>query len=345
MSRSVFILFAHDLAVAFKNKTVYLIVGIPLFVYATLALVDPGGDREAQVKIAWLRTESYPYVAYERIRRAPDWFDVRWAADEAEATRWLKDREVDGFLSPVGPGGSRLRLTVARQASVEALEILRRFTALQPQPAAKGRAPDWITEVHPLQTGSVQRQTLPTWILMMVLLVGFIVLPAQVAEEKEKQLLLGWMQTPVRESEWLASKLAYGLVLMLASVAALQGMVGELTWAVGAGGLVMLLAGGFCFGALGICLGLLCRNQASARTLGVLCYLPLLLPAALSDMSRELRAVAPWIPSYQLVEPIRAMLLDNSGLATHVPAGLLLVAIGGAASFASHRLLKKRWLM
>jgi hypothetical protein len=39
------------------------------------------------------------------------------------------------------------------------------------------------------------------------------------------------------------------------------------------------------------------------------------------------------------------MLMDNSGLATHAPAGILLVAIGGVASFASHRLLKKRWLM
>jgi ABC-2 type transport system permease protein len=343
MSRSLFILLAHDLAVAFKNKTVYLIVGIPLFVYATLALVDPAGARRAPVKIAWLRTEMYSYLISANVRHAPDQFEARWAADEAEATRWLKDREVDGYLKPATGNTSRLQLTVAREASIETLEILQRFTALQA--VAEGRGSSWITTVHSLQTGSVQRQTLPTWILMMVLLVGFIVLPAQVAEEKEKQWLLGWMQTPVRESEWLASKLAYGLVLMLVSVAALQGMVGELTWAVGAGCLVLLLAGGFCFGALGICLGLLCRNQASARTLGVLCYLPLLLPAALSDMSRELRAVAPWIPSYQLVEPIRAMLMDNSGLATHAPAGILLVAIGGAASFASHRLLKKRWLM
>jgi hypothetical protein len=84
---------------------------------------------------------------------------------------------------------------------------------------------------------------LPTWILMMVLLVGFIVLPAQVAEEKEKQWLLGWMQTPVREIEWLGAKLTYGLVLMLVSVAALQAMGGGLSWAEGARCLLMLLRG------------------------------------------------------------------------------------------------------
>ena len=343
MIRTVIILLAHDLAVAFKNKTVYLVVCIPLFVYATLTLVDPAAARVAPVKIAWVQNESYPYVAFESIRKAPDQFEVRWAADEAEATRWLKDREVDGFLMPVSGAEARLQLTVSRQASVETLNILQRFAALQA--VAEGQGPGWIATVRPLQTSSIKLQTLPTWILMMVLLVSFIVLPAQVAEEKEKQLLLGWMQTPVRESEWLVSKLAYGIVLMLASVAALQGLGGELSWAQGASCLAMLCAGGFCFGALGICLGLMCRNQASARTLGVLCYLPLLLPAALSDMSPELRIVAPWIPSYQFYEPLRAMLLEDGGLGAFPRAWISLVAIGLLACLASHRLMKKRWLM
>ena len=40
MIRTVITLLSHDLAVAFKSKTLYLIVCIPLFVYATLTLVD-----------------------------------------------------------------------------------------------------------------------------------------------------------------------------------------------------------------------------------------------------------------------------------------------------------------
>jgi ABC-2 type transport system permease protein len=242
-----------------------------------------------------------------------------------------------------GGDASRLLLTVVRQASVETLSIMQHLSALQT--AAEGKGPSWIAAVRPLQTSSIKRQTLPTWILMMVLLVSFIVLPAQVAEEKEKQLLLGWMQTPVRENEWLVSKLAYGIVLMLTSVVALQWMGRESSCAHGVSYLAMLCAGGFCFGALGICLGLLCRNQASARTLGVLCYLPLLLPAALSDMSQELRSVAPLVPSYRFYEPIRAMLLEDSGLEAFAHAWISLVAIGLLACLASHRLIKKRWLM
>jgi len=343
MIRAVIILLTHDLAVAFKNKTIYLIVCIPLFVYATLTLVDPNKAGVARMNIALLQSESYAPVVLANIKGAPDQFAIRWVSTEEEATRLLKERKVDGILLHAGGDAARLLLTVVQQASIETLTIVQRLSALQA--AVEGKGPSWIAAVRPLQASSIKRQTLPTWILMMVLLVGFIVLPAQVAEEKEKQLLLGWMQTPVRESEWLVSKLAYGIVLMLTSVVVLQLLDGEPSCAHGVSYLAMLCAGGFCFGALGICLGLLCRNQASARTLGVLCYLPLLLPAALSDISQELRSVAPLVPSFYFYEPIRAMLLEDSGPGSFTHAWISLVAIGLLACLASHRLIRKRWLM
>ena len=343
MIRTVITLLAHDLAVAFKNKTLYLVACIPLFVYATLILVDPTDAVTVRSKIAWLQTELYAPVVLENIKRAPDLFTIRWASNEAEAIRLLKQREVDGILMHDDADASRLQLKVVQQASGQTLTILQRLSALQG--AAEGKGPNWIATVRSLQTSSLKRQTLPTWILMMVLLVGFIVLPAQVAEEKEKQLLLGWLQTPVRESEWLVAKLAYGTVLMLAAVLVLHLMSGAAGCTHGVSYLVLLCVGCFCFGALGICLGLLCRNQASASTLGVLCYLPLLLPAALSDMSQELRTIAPLVPSYQFYEPIRAMLLDGSGLGCFTRAWISLVVIGLLACLASLRLIKKRWLM
>lgn len=342
MTCTVITLLKHDLAVAFKNKTFYLIVCIPLFVYSTLTLVDSTDVRDACVKIALLENESYMPVFLESIKLAPDQFSVRWVSNEEEATQLLKEHDVSGILMPEGSDASRLLLTVVQQASPETLIIMQHVAALQT--TAEGESPNWIAAVRLLQTGSVKQQTLPTWILMMVLLVGFIVLPAQVAEEKEKQLLLGWMQTPVRESEWIASKLMCGIVLMLTSMAALQLMVGEFSWKHGVIYLAMLCAGGFCFGALGVCLGLLCRSQASARTMGVLCYLPLLLPAALSDVSQELKSIAPLIPSYYFYQPIRAILLEDSGGAFTI-SWISLVIIGLTACLVSRQLIKKRWLM
>lgn len=343
MIRTVITLLTHDLAVAFKSKTLYLVVCIPLFVYATLTLVDPPGAGVTRLSIALLRTELYAPAVLAGIKSVPDVFAVRWVSDQAEAGRLLKEHVLDGVLMHDVGDPSRLQLTVVKQASAETLIMLQQFSSLQI--AAEGKSPCWISAVRSLQTGSVKRQTLPTWILMMVLLVSFIVLPSQVAEEKEKQLLLGWMQTPIRESEWVVAKVAYGIVLMLMAVVALQWMGGDSFCLDGVGYLVMLCTGGFCFGALGICLGLLCRNQASARSLGVLCYLPLLLPAALSDMSHGLRAIAPLVPSYHLYEPIRSMLLEGSSLGAFSLSWISLMAIGSLSCLASHQLIKKRWLM
>jgi ABC-2 type transport system permease protein len=343
MMRNILILLTHDLAVAFKNKTLYLIICIPLFVFATMTLVDPSDTHTAKVTLALLRTGAYPPVMIDVIKANPGQFDLCWISNASEATRQLKERKVNGILMHDSTDTTRLLLVVDRQTSLETLIILERMSALQT--LAEGKSPDWIAAVRPLQENSIKQQTLPTWILMMLLLISFIVLPAQVAEEKEKQLFLGWMQTPIRESEWLVAKVVYGIVLLLASVVSLQLMKKDLICIHGISYLLMLCTGGFCFASLGICLGLLCRHQASARTLGVLCYLPLLLPAALSDMSQTLGNIAPFLPSYHFYAPIQSMIVEGIGLNTFIHSWLSLVIMGLGACLASHHLLKKRWLM
>ena len=102
----------------------------------------------------------------------------------------------------------RLVLVVLKKESFQTLSIVESFSALQK--AAEGKSINWISDIKPLQEGGIQKQTLPTWILMLVLLVSFIIIPAQVAEEKEKKLLLALLQTPMREIEWLIAKLFSG---------------------------------------------------------------------------------------------------------------------------------------
>jgi ABC-2 type transport system permease protein len=119
----------------------------------------------------------------------------------------------------------------------------------------------------------------------------------------------------------------------------------ELTPGGGLSYVVFLLAGGFCFSSFGILVGFLCRTQASARTLGVVFYLPHLLPSALADFSEKLNSVAPLLPSYQLYLPIKSILLEGGGLADFPLQLLALFGTGLLASFLSYRLMKRRWLM
>jgi len=109
--------------------------------------------------------------------------------------------------------------------------------------------------------------------------------------------------------------------------------------------IAILLAGSFCFSAFGIFLGFLCRNQASARTLGVVFYLPHLLPSAMADVSQQLTAVAPLLPSYQFYRPLQSILLENASLTDMPFDWIYLIVLGSLMFFFSYLLMKRRWLM
>jgi ABC-2 type transport system permease protein len=109
--------------------------------------------------------------------------------------------------------------------------------------------------------------------------------------------------------------------------------------------IAILLAGSFCFSAYGILLGFLCRNQASARTLGVIFYLPHLLPSAMSDVSEKLTAVAPLLPSYQLYQPLQSILLEDGRLVDMTFDWVYLSLLGSLMFYLSYLLMKRRWLM
>lgn len=179
---------------------------------------------------------------------------------------------------------------------------------------------------------------------MVILLVGFIILPAQIAEEKEKKLLLGLLQTPIHEAQWLAAKLITGMVLAVTATLLLHLLSNVWPQHI-LSYLAFILVGSFCFSAYGVFLGFLCRNQASARTLGVIVYLPHLLPSAMADVSQKLTAVAPLLPSFQLFEPLQSILLEDGSMASRSFALIYLLLLGVVMFYLAYRLMKRRWLM
>lgn len=342
MLRNIITLTLNDLAITFKNKTIFLIIFIPLFVFMVLKLVDSTAAETRKINLGLVQTEVYNPVILKAVAAADKLFSMSQVADENEGTRSLREKRIDGLLLRHETEKNSLVLVVLEKGSLATLATIESFAALQK--AVEGKNLNWISAVRPLQDEGIQKQTLPTWILMLVLLVGFIIMPAQVAEEKEKKLLLALLQTPMREIEWLIAKLFSGMILILTAVLSLH-LLGEFEPGSFLKYAAFLLVGSFCFSAYGILLGFLCRNQASARTLGVLFYLPHLLPSALSDFSKQLTAVAPFLPSYYFYESIKAILL-NEGRVSNLSLGwLYLFSVGLIALFFSHLLMKKRWLM
>ena len=344
MIRNVVILAFNDLAVAFKNKTLYLILFIPLFVFVSLELVDVNEPDVQKIKIGLLEKGNYPAGMVQTIQSADRVFAVSWLPNVEAGKQWLKDKNGDGILAPFGKETQGCALIVLDRTSLQSLAIVESVSELQR--TLEGKSKNWIAEIRFLQDTVIQKQMLPTWILMLVLLVGFIVLPTQVAEEKEKKLLLGLLQTPIREVEWLLAKVFLGMILIAVATLLLHLLMAfDLDAGSRLSYVAFLLAGGFCFSSFGIFVGFLCRTQASARTLGVLFYLPHLLPSALADFSEKLSSVAPLLPSFQFYQPIKSILLEEGSLSEFPLQFLSLFGVGLLTSFLSYQLINKRWLM
>lgn len=342
MMRNILVLAFNDLAIALKNKTFFLILFIPLFVFVSLNLVDSADSDSSKVKIGLIQHDAYAPEITRSVNAAERLVAVTWVQDEKEGVRLLKEHKLDGILTGNEKAPGSLALLVLKKNSLHTIAIVQNFSALQK--AAEGSGPDWITDIQSLHQGGVQRETLPTWILMLVLLIGFIILPAQVAEEKEKKLLLALLQTPIHEVQWLIAKLILGMVLIITAVLFLH-LLGKFGPVHLFDYIAFILVGSYCFSAYGIFLGFLCRNQASARTLGVIFYLPHLLPSAMSDVSQKLTAVAPILPSYQLYEPLLSILLEDGRMADMAFDWVYLFLLGSLMFYLSWLLMKRRWLM
>lgn len=342
MMKNIITLTLNDLAIAFKNKTIFLIIFIPLFVFFSLQLVDSAPTDIKKIRIGMIQDAIYAPVILQTIAASDGIFIVSRVSSQEEGKSWVKEKRLDGLLLPAENTENGLILVVLEKGSLQALSIIESFSALQN--LVEGKNINWIADIQSLQKGGIQKQTLPTWILMLVLLVGFIIMPAQVAEEKEKKLLIALLQTPMREVEWLLAKVLSGMVLILTAVIILQVMCHFETGNIPSY-IAFILVGSFCFSSYGIFLGFLCRNQASARTLGVLFYLPHLIPSALSDFSQKLTSIATFLPSYQLYEPIKNILLNDGHITNLSLEWISLLCVGLLTFLFSYLLMKRRWLM
>ena len=224
--RNILALTFNDFAIALKNKTIYLILFIPFFVFISLKLIDQPGTDVSKIRIGLIQKYAYAPLFTRSVKAAERIIEVTWVQNEEEGKRLLKEKKIDGVLVRNEKEPDSLALLVLKKESPHTLAIVECFSALQK--TAEVSSVSWITDVKPLYEGGIQRQTLPAWILMLVLLVGFIILPAQVAEEKEKKLLLALLQTPIREVQWLIAKLIMGMVLMIMAILFLH-LLGKFT--------------------------------------------------------------------------------------------------------------------
>ena len=342
MLKNILILTRHDIITSLKNKTIYLALFIPIFVVLSFSLIDNKNTESVKILLGLVEKYHYQPDIIRSIEQNKKIITVIWVSNEEDGLLQLKEHKIDGMLAGNKQDSTKLTLSVLQKESIKSLTVIQTFSALQK--ASQDTRENWITDIRSLHEGGMQRQMLPTWILMLVLLVGFIILPAQVAEEKEKKTLLAFLQTPIYEYQWLIAKLLLGMALILTAMLLLH-LLGQPLPLHVFDYIAFVTLGSFCFSSFGILLGLLCSNQASARTLGVIFYIPQLLPSALADVSQKLTVIAPVLPSNQLFKPLQIILLEDGRITDMPLEAIYLLVLGSLALYFSIFLMKKRWLM
>ena len=98
MIRNIVTLTLNDLAIALKNKTIYLVIFIPFFVFLALKLVDRAESDFKKIRIGIIQKEMYAPVILMTIKSADRVFTVSRVSNEEEGKRWLKEKKIDGLL-------------------------------------------------------------------------------------------------------------------------------------------------------------------------------------------------------------------------------------------------------
>src|SRR6185369_1352270 len=157
MLRNIITLTLNDVAIAFKNKSIFLIIFIPLFVFFSLKLVETGMKDVKKINIGLIQNESYSPVILRTISSADQIFTVARVSDEEDGKRRLTEKKIDGLLVRSEKEQNSLVLVVLKKESLQTLSIVESFSALQI--AAEGKSVNWISDVKPLQEGGIQKQT------------------------------------------------------------------------------------------------------------------------------------------------------------------------------------------
>jgi ABC-2 type transport system permease protein len=87
MIKNIAALIKNDIAIAFKNRSIYLILFIPLFAVLSLKLVDPSNYAFRAVRIGIVQNEHYPSAIIKSIRSTGKLFTVTMVSSEIDGKK------------------------------------------------------------------------------------------------------------------------------------------------------------------------------------------------------------------------------------------------------------------
>jgi ABC-2 type transport system permease protein len=332
-SRGFLAFFRKEIVVAVTNQVFILLFGVPVVV-ATFLGVAFSPDRQAAATVALVLPPAADQadLLHSTVRALPTLRVVGTYPDAASALLLAERGGAVGVIdlvgARIGPRGPEGHIALILDETRPVLsEVVR--TSVQAWVSSSGSTPTDL-RVSLLRGVRPQDSSIPLWLLISTLSVAMGSVPLLVTDEKEHRTLDALCVTPLGVPWIVLAKALLGTVAIML----MSGLIVGLNRTAVASPLllgVVLLVGAASLVCLGLLIGTLAPNQASAAPVASLTLLLLVLPVMLGELgATPLGVAAQLIPTYHFNALVSAAVFGGADL-VESSGRLLFLAVFGVA--------------
>lgn len=320
-------IFRKDLISSVKSKNILIILLTPVFLSilfnSTVSLTD-----NIVVPIAvYDGGSSTDFVEYLSSTGSYD-IIITGSADKAEELLYTEKVAAmvfvpEGFSTDLENGFTPSLNIMVNPSDAKSVVFLQTYKDVIMDFAGQDYPVD--ISLNTLPSDLQSRVNVPTWVMFTVIFVGMMVLPNTLTIEKEKKTLDAILVSPASVKDVIYGKSFFGLFLTifisLLIIFINGGFAGNFPVV-----LFFIVLGSAAFTGLGLLIASYTDNYSSASLLSTICMAPLILPALLADLSREMRYASYLVPSTYVLKGIKDAMLNDSGISDLYPElGVLVI--------------------
>ena len=332
-----------DLISICKNKNILLVILVPILLSTLSTSTILMGDN-LQVSVAvYDKGSNGDFIEY---LKSIDDYKVVITGSAEQSKELFNKGEVDasiivpeGFSSDINKNLKPSLDVTVNPSGTKSLVFLQTYKDVIME-FAKQEYPVRIS-LETIPTSMQSRFNLPIWIMFTVIFVGISVLPNILTTEKEKKTLDAILVSPASEKDVIYGKSLFGLSLtILISLIIIfmnQGLTGNFPLT-----MLFIILGSAAFTGIGLLIASYAGNYSSASLVSTISMIPLILPALLADISKNIEYISYFIPSTYILKGVKDSMLSSSGIYELYPELMALFVFNILIYMLTVKVLKKK---
>ncbi len=295
--RIIISLIKKDLLYFFRNKTILIVVILPILASIFFLLIETGLFQieynialitENNLEIDSPNYQEINFIEYQNIERAQE--DLNTIDGILE---FQSDNQFKLYLNNLDPTEMLIIERYINEIIISSMNYTMPFEL----------------NIEIIDNQSPFNDLISLWLAITVAMIGIVVMSGDLAEEKDNKTLEGIYIAPISNKLFLSSKIISGTIL--ASITAIIILIfnlfieSSLTVSSLFLTIPILLAGALVFNIIGIIIGLKSKSQSSARSLATIIYFLIVFPGLLATFSPSFEFIGRITPTYYFIKGLQ----------------------------------------